>query len=397
MRAGAARADITPEDVRNTYVAGFGMSKRAKGVHMPLQATAVYIEADDGDGVVLVSLDLVGLLKVWIDRIRDRVTRIAGDRVVVACTHTHAGPDTLGYWGPSIFGVFPRSDGKNPAYMHRLVNTVAACVDQAVESAREATATAVSFEGDAGWARNDRNGGGRDDSVVAVAFDDARRRVATIVHYASHPETLWEHNTLLSPDFVGPLRRTIEEKVGGEVAFFNGPLGAMLTPDCHAGEKDIDARIAYIDTLGGEIGARVVAELDEASAFDVPTLNYTPRPVRLANTNWRYKLLERLGLVDVVTRKDGGVDSVAHTLTFGPVALATAPGEPCPELGARIKARMPGEHRLLVSLCEDEFGYILEPAMFDDKEYGYEQTMSLGRDTADTLIDALGDFLAAPE
>ncbi len=395
MRAGAASADITPDDVRNTFVAGFGMGKRATGVHMPLRASAVYLEADDGQSVVLVSLDLVGLLKAWIDRIRARVTAIAGERVVVACTHTHAGPDTLGYWGPSFLKLFPISDGKNPAYMHALVDKVAACVDEAVQSAGDATLRAVSFDGDIAWSRNDRKGGARYDKLVAFAVDNAAGRVATVINYASHPETLWEHNTLLSPDFVGPLRQHIQARTGGEVAYFNGPLGAMLTPDCKAEFKDLDGRIAYIDTLGEDMATRVTEALAATDPVPVRTLEHAPRPVHVANDNWRYRLLERLGLVDVVTR-DKGVDSIAHALSFGTVSMATFPGEPSPELGAEVAARMTGEHRMVVGLCEDEFGYILQPAQFDNDEYSYEQTMSLGRTTADTVVAAFGDFLSAP-
>lgn len=393
LKAGAASVDITPADVRSTYMAGFGMGRRARGVHLPLRASAVYVASGDAE-LVLVSLDLVGLLKVWIDRIRDAVTEVAGDRVVVACTHTHAGPDTMGYWGPSILKVFPRSDGKNPAYMHRLVDLVAGCIDDAVQGARAVTMRLVSFEGDEGWTRNDRAGGGRYDHVVAAAFDADTHRVATVVNYASHPEALWEHNRLLSPDFVGPLRQRIGQRTGGEVVYLSGPLGAMLTPDCHAGERDVPDRIAFVEEMGRAVADATVDALADAVPIEAAPLVHDARSVVLGNENWRFRLLERLNLVDVVTR-GREVATLLHTVRLGELSLVGAPGEVCPELGERIHRRMPGSHRMVVSLCEDEFGYVLEPRMFDDDEYGYEVTMSLGRGTADAIVDGYGDFLTA--
>lgn len=399
LRAGAASVDITPTEVRSTYMAGFGMGRRARGVHMPLEASAVYIESGE-DSVVLVSLDLVGLLKVWIDRIRAAVTAVPGERVIVACTHTHSGPDTMGYWGPSILKVFPRSDGKNPAYMHGLVDAVAAMIDRAVENATEVVARFADVEIDPKWTRNDRKGGGRFDHATAVALENAHTRVATVLNFASHPETLWEHNHLLSPDYVGPLRERFRSTRGGETVFLNGPLGAMLTPNCDAPERDVAARIRFVERLGEAVADTVNAALDGAEAHKDAPLRHERSTVRFANTNWRFRLLERLGLVDVVTR-DQTVTSQVHAVTLGPLSLLTAPGEVCPELGARIRERTPGRYPMLACLCEDEFGYILEPSMFDESEYGYEVTMSLGRETAETLLAAYGSALndapSAPE
>lgn len=393
LRAGAASVDITPSDVRGTFLAGFGMGRRAHGVHAPLMACATYVESDSGS-VVLVSLDLVGLLEVWVERIRAAVTEIAGSRVVVACTHTHSGPDTMGYWGPSILKVFPRSDGKNPMYMHELVDRVAGCVDAAVRGARPVTMRATDVAVDPSWTRNDREGGGRYDHCVALAFDDERRRVATLVNYASHPETLWEHNHLISPDYVGALRDGIAERTGGVTVFLQGPLGAMLTPNCSAAPKDVDARMEYADAMGDAIAEAVVRALDGAEASSDVEVEHRPAPIRFANTNWRFKLLERLGFVDVVTRGDS-VTSRIHSVRIGEVEIVTAPGEVCPELGERIRAAMTGRYRVVVTLCEDEFGYMLEPSMFDEPEYGYEVTMSLGRATADTLLATYGALAAA--
>lgn len=394
MKAGAASVDITPRGFEPIYLAGFGMGRRAKGVHLPLKASALALEGDGGGQVVLVSLDLVGLLKVWIDRIRAAVTELDGSAVIVACTHTHSGPDTLGYWGPSIAGVFPRSDGKNPNYMRWLVKRVSACVDQAVRAMRPATAKATTFEFDPKWCRNDRSYGGTYPDCVALALRDAEGgRICTVLNYASHPETLWEKNKLVSPDFVGPLRDHICES-GGEFVYFSGPLGAMLTPNVPTDATPAQ-RMNYSNELGQSLAAATLSALEDADDL-AGEVSHTRADALLSNDNWRYRLLERLHLVDVKT-ENGTVRTQVHHMSVGErFSLVTAPGELCPEAGAQVRSKLSTTHGMVVCLAEDEFGYLLQPPMFEDSEYGYEATMSLGRGTLGTLLDIV-DGLARTE
>ena len=49
-----------------------------------------------------VGLD-IGLMYDDVNKIRRRASEIVGvnvDRIIVACTHNHEGPDTIGLWGP---------------------------------------------------------------------------------------------------------------------------------------------------------------------------------------------------------------------------------------------------------------------------------------------------------
>ena len=45
-----------------------------------------------------------------------------------------------------------------------------------------------------------------------------------------------------------------------------------------------------------------------------------------------------------------------------------------------------------VALASDELGYILDPSQYDDPEFGYERSVSIGRDTAPALEAALAGF-----
>jgi hypothetical protein len=278
--------------------------------------------------------------------------------------------------------------------MRWLVEHVADCVDQAVRSMVSASARVATFEFDAKWCRNDRTNGGAYPDTVALAFDDERGdRIGTVLNYASHPETLWEKNKLISPDFIGPLRESIREG-GGELVYFSGPLGAMLTPNCPPDSTPAQ-RLAYIEALGAALGQATISALDQAEELD-GEVAHTRTEAVLKNENWRFRLLERLHLVDVKT-EDGSVRSQVHHVQVGSgFSLVTAPGELCPEAGALVRSRLETQNAMVVCLAEDELGYLLVPAMFDAAEYGYETTMSLGRATLETLLATVEQLVPQP-
>ncbi|MGM0578636.1 MAG: hypothetical protein ACQEXJ_23125 [Myxococcota bacterium] len=392
--AGAATADITPVDPVGVYIAGFGPDRRSVGALEPLEAGALYLASGD-DEVVLVTADVVGLLKPWVERIRERLAGVVDDpRAVIVCaTHTHSGPDTMGIWGPAILEAIPRASGVDPAYMEHLVERVAEAVTRAKDAARPATLRAATFEMPAEWTRNDRKGGGRFDKATALALDDASdgTRLATVLNFASHPETLWEDNPYLSPDYPGAFRRHAGERTPGAKLFFSGPLGGMLTPNVREDAGDAERR-DYAERLGAELAERTEDALADATPQEAPTLSHRVRDVGLDNRNWRFKLFTRLGLIRT-DWKGSRVDTEVHHVRLGDVEMLTAPGELVPELGARVDALMSAPHRMLLGLALDEFGYVLEPRMFDDREYRYEKTMSLGRSTADTLMGAWSDLV----
>ena len=93
MRAGRSRIDITPAEgvPMGGYVA---RTKGAEGIHDPLFARALVL--DDGEGrVALVSADLCALDVAVAREVRQCIaqrTGIPADHVLLALTHTHAGP-----------------------------------------------------------------------------------------------------------------------------------------------------------------------------------------------------------------------------------------------------------------------------------------------------------------
>lgn len=395
LLAGAASADITPASPKGVLLGGFGFGRRSLGVLEPLSSRVLYL-AGGGCEVALVAVDCAGLTRVHVDRIRERAASFATKTDVVVCaTHTHSAPDTLGYYGPSFLGVFPRKSGIDPAYVDLLVERTGDAIERARGSARPAHLRAATFEVPPEWTRNDRKGGGRYDFATALAFDDAStgERLATLLDFASHPETLWERNRWISPDFPGPFRRHAESAAGGVALYFSGPLGGMLTPNVPRDATE-EGRRAYIEDLGRTLAELTTAALAAAEVEREPTLEHRARPIRLRNGNWRFDLVARLGFVPSYGTKDS-IETEVHHLRIGPVEVLSFPGEAVPELGHRVRGLMTAPHRLLLGLCIDELGYILEPRMWDDREYRYECSMSLGRGTADDLVRTFRELASA--
>ena len=108
VTAGYGQADVTPDVHGKTpvWIAGYGQNRRATGVHDPLYARAIVI-SDGKKKVALAAVDVVGLQYPTVQEIRKRLEGF--DYVLVASTHNHEGPDTVGIWGPTPFksGVDP--------------------------------------------------------------------------------------------------------------------------------------------------------------------------------------------------------------------------------------------------------------------------------------------------
>jgi hypothetical protein len=136
LRAGFAAVDITPDlaNSRRIYLAGYGMNRRAAGVHDRLYARTVVLE-HAGQRIAIASVDLVGLQYPDVKAIRTKLPGFA--YVLVASTHNHEGPDVIGIWGKGIF-----HRGVDEKYLAWVVEQVALSVKQAAAEMAPVTAAA---------------------------------------------------------------------------------------------------------------------------------------------------------------------------------------------------------------------------------------------------------------
>jgi len=109
--AGAARIDITPE--LGVPLMGYGARVGgATAVADRIHARALALESLSGHSILVVSAELCLITSAQANDLRRRIaarTGLPADAILVACSHTHSGPDT---------GVAERNGGRpEPAHV----------------------------------------------------------------------------------------------------------------------------------------------------------------------------------------------------------------------------------------------------------------------------------------
>ena len=111
------------------YLAGYGPDRQATGRLDDLFLKAALIRAGR-DQLVIMSLDNIGLTYPDVSRVRAAVAAaLPGVHVVFSSTHTHAGPDVVGIWGPALW-----RSGREGGYVDELVESAAALVRSGIAS-----------------------------------------------------------------------------------------------------------------------------------------------------------------------------------------------------------------------------------------------------------------------
>jgi hypothetical protein len=299
LRAGAAKAVITPDvHAGRVYMAGFGFNRVATGVHDNLYARCLALGAS-GKTLVICAADLIGLFHQEVLRVREKVKAQLPDvtQVIVASTHDHEGPDTLGLWGPG-----PLRSGVNLKYLDSVVDRIA---DTAVAAVRNMQAARITL------ARNDS-------PLLALLQDDSRppyvkdpylfvmrldsaatgKPIATLVNWSDHPETLDSRNTLITADYPHWLCRYVEQHGGGMAVFMNGSIGgllstlgdqvAILDPDTGEVAKDATWRKAeLVGNLVGEMAVRALRRNGQAVSVDSMVIKRATIDIPLDNQLFR--------------------------------------------------------------------------------------------------------------
>ena len=403
--AGASKIEITPPSSLGTaYLAGYNPNKPAHGVHDPLWARCTALTDPKGARVVFVSLNLIGYSHDDIEGVRKEIATFSDATVMIASTHTHSGPDTLGIWGPGIWRI-PLMSGRNEDYMRFLKHQIVACVGDALEDQRSAHLY-VSQKEIPALNRNFRESDVVDRTVTVLY---ARERftdetIFFLLNFGAHPEIM--RSDLLSADFVGAWYEAEEKDFGGMAMFFNGALGALVAPESpniyttHELPDMGDAPQYRHKNFGVHIkdawgNARWFAErLERRVARTVEFEEIEPtniiaeyKTIYVSLTNPSFIWAWRLGLLKRPDYQGGLLTTEVGVVRIGPLAVAFLPGETPPKLSFRARKilEQAGHYTMVVSLANDELGYLLDEEQFASGLYAYEQTMCVNPRIADVL------------
>ena len=393
MKIGYAQEVITPSLDRPVFLAGFGNNRLAQTVHDDLFVRALSIQ-DERTTLVLAALDLIGFFSY---DVRDVIQKLQASEtfrafhpeVVIASTHTHHGPDTMGLWGPD-----DKTRGVDPAYMAVTKKKIAGTILASLSALKPASVKWTSVRVP-GVAKNARNPEIVDEELTLAQFSFDDQVLVTLFNFPCHPEVLWEHNPHITADYPSYLRAEVEKQTGAPCIFVAGALGGMMTPDVQAHsfeESELMGR-----KLAGQ-GLKALAHVEE----QIPTVRIRKKEITARLTNILYKMAFRRNLLQDVRDKKGYVHSEVNLLQIGDLWIATVPGEMLPKLGLQLKewmkeagAKVTG----VIGLANDELGYIL-PA--EDFKYPwnpfrpgkhYEETNSIGREIGPKVMEGIRSLL----
>lgn len=267
---GVARTDITPPVGIYCRNWGAALHDTAQGIHRPLSLTAVAVQqAAGGPPLVLLDADLGWWANLAFERsVRDRVCAALGlppEHLLSCLTHTHAAPPLCQ----------PEPEWPGGAV---LATYLAAVEQRMIDTARLAMARVVPgriewHRGRCGLAANrdlpdpappaeprivcgfnpERPA---DDTLLVGRITEATGApLATIANYACHPTTLAWECTVVSPDYIGEMRSTIERAGAGLGVFLQAASGDLAPRAQYVGDPSV------ADAHGRELGYAVLATL----------------------------------------------------------------------------------------------------------------------------------------
>ena len=389
MKIGYAQDVITPSLAKSVYLAGFGNNRRATTIHDDLYVRALAIQ-DGEKAIVLVALDLIGFFRPDVDEVIERI-QTSEVSVVIASTHTHHGPDTMGLWGTD-----DKTRGVDVEYMSALKKKIVDTITASLSTLKPASAKWTSVHVP-GLAKNARNPEILDDELTLLQFTTEDGKVlTTLFNFPCHPEVLWDMNPNITSDYVGFLRNEVEKQTGAPCIFFSGALGGMMTPDVK------DHSFEEAEFMGKKLAEEGVKALSPVASNQLSVISVEKKEIKAKLTNILYKVAFRRKLLPDVRDRKGYITTETNLIKIGGLWLATVPGEMLPKLGLQLKAWMKeagAEAAGVIGLANDELGYILP---VEDFKYPwnpfkpgdhYEETNSIGKEIAPKVMDALKELI----
>lgn len=428
-RLGVGRVDITPPPDAYHRSWGAALHDRAEGIHRPLTATALALAPQSGDDMLcaLFALDLGWMradeMAALLARLREG-TGLPPDRVVVTFSHTHAGAnlDLARAGEPGGEHIAPYL----AALPERLLEAFAVARNRVapVDLTYGRGRCALALHRDARDEERDlfvcgpNPGGPSDDTVLVVRATGADGRpVADLVNYACHPTTLAWDNRLISPDYAGALRETVERHTGVPCVFLQGAAGDLGPVRGFVGDPGVAdsngrqlgfAALSAFEALpppgrqwayagpvlsGATIGAWDWAGVDarrqaQTGAFAVRTetlsLPYRPQPaaaeLEADLAAWSRRLQAAQAAGDAAARREararverlrraldraaatGGAAAAEYVVLLwrlGEGVLVMVGGEPYQQLQVNLRRRFPDTAVLVVELCNQAHSYLL--------------------------------------
>lgn len=384
--AGAARLPITvpPEVTGNAHVLE------------PLHVRALALRFEERTAAIVVC-DLRRLDGEWVDQARRLVeerTGIPAGRVMIACTHNHAGPDI------------------DERFRSHVVERIAEAVDDAGGRMREARTGAASATLD-GIARNRRllcgdgtvltlrrevpsswlplrgvefEDGPVDRDLTVLRIEDLDGEpIALLTEVGCHNDTRGSHPPAgISADFLGHAMLSLERMHPGCTALIAFGAGGDVDFDFLPHLNRSRARGGHLfQRIGRLLAAQIATAAERAELEDGGRLEIRSECIRLP--------------MRPEFRSASSQDATAEiqAIRTGAMTVIGVPGELFAQTALDIRSAHPDERTIIAGLANGDLGYLPPPAAYAQGGYGVEpQARSRFDERAEPMIrQAIGRLL----
>jgi hypothetical protein len=220
--------------------------------------------------------------------------------------------------------------------------------------------------------------------VVSVITEEGQR-LATLVNYACHGTVLGPDNLLVSADWIGVMRKKVEEGLGGLTLFLQG-AAANINPDMYwedarafemVTEQGLGVAEAVLSATnsGSEKMRDIPLRMEHAEAWlptetrvttSHPPKNYGKPLLSLAKMPGFMAVFvdllldQRYPWKSVIEAKDGfwSVPMRISAVRIGNLALVTYAAETFTEIGMKVKSASPAAHTLFASVSDGCISYL---------------------------------------
>ncbi|HUQ92491.1 MAG TPA: neutral/alkaline non-lysosomal ceramidase N-terminal domain-containing protein [Bryobacteraceae bacterium] len=411
LLAGVARADITPPSGIAHLNWGSQTHVEAIGSEASGLIATVLVLSDGKQKFVMADLDAV-LAEDFEAAIPEAAARsgIPAAHIRIGVSHTHAGPGLRVEKGPpGLDMAFHKRMFEN--YRRTVQDKIIGAIVEAGSRLEPAHIYGRKGTGSININRRFRAAGGNppavgrnpegflDRDLLVLRIDDAvGKPIAVLVNYQCHGTVMGYANRFISSDWIGPMRRTVEQSLpGSKCLFFQGAAGNQGPIEGFTGDLGVATRLGSI--LGHEAAALALRTETvrreplfegyvESTAYqakqywrvagprpsqlrlvrktiDVPRRRYSPEDIKEAQASveeatrqlqaanasgdkWKiYQLEARLRrFSDLLKMRKTPLDPsprqiALQVLRIGDIAVFSMPGEPFAEIGAAIKKASP--------------------------------------------------------
>jgi len=400
LSAGVHKICISPP--AGAPLAGFAARLGvAEGVHDDLFARALVL-SNENAAIAFVSADVLALPQRFIDDVRAEInarTGIGPEAVMIASTHTHAGPVTI-----STF--FNPDESLDAAYMDRLAGAIIKSVAAAWRQ-RFPARVGVGAGRVTGIGVNRRTPDKLpiDEEVGIIKIEDAAGRArAVLMNHACHPTVLGPDNLLVTGDFPAFAIEKVEAALGpdGFAMFTNGTQGnismghsselsaiGVITPGrtferaAELGRRLADAALAALPEIatGADPQLSALSQTIELPLKALPSVAEAARDLReadarLAALDGRHESAEELNraksarlyasITDFYAREtsklpDGRLPIELQGLRINDAAFIAVPAEVFVEIGLRVKQNA-ARRTFIVGIANGYIGYLTTAA-----------------------------------